>query len=722
MRVKTVFEQAFISCRYTEKTEKPLIFGGLTLIAEDFMSWLAITVPFLVGLLVIFIPGLLLAVAMKMRGIDAVGIAPALSVALIAISAILAPMLGLGWRWWVPLIFSLLISALGFGIGLATAKAGRSPRAVSSVSAELATPRWYSHSQRLYWVTFLVGAILLARNITNAIGHPEWISQTYDANFHLNAVRYIADHSNGSSLFIASMTSGNEAPDFYPAAWHDIASLMFMATDAPIPVITNTLVLLVGAVIWPLSLIFFARHALNLNKFGALALGPLAAAFVAFPYLLMNFGVLYPNLLAVALMPVGLGVLAQMFRLGLVPRMNLAQTLFLGLFVALGIAIAHPNAIMSLLVIFIPLLITRGILQIKAGTQGQAGWLMVLLQIVGIVAVLWLINYLWGVVRPPKESGGWEPSASQSQSFGEFITNGIMGWPSLWFVTILMACGIYALVRRRNRSLWILGSTGVLCWFYMAARYLTWAEDRDWVVGVWYHDAYRIAAMLPLLMVPLAALGIDWLLRRFDSTAWVDRSVDYYRRHRNVSSVAAQAEPASPAVSRGAISALAILLMGVLIWGGQTAKPLEKYIHDTFWMYAPQPDSALLTNDEYDVLNSIDDFVPEGDAVIVQPWTGAALTYAVSGREVNAYHTNFVDTPETDTVDLYLKDWQSNPDVCPALDSLDAKYYVDFGTQEILNADHSIRFAGLMGAKDAPGIEEVYRSGDAALYEITACD
>lgn len=703
------------------------------------MSWLAITAPFLVGLLVVFIPGLMVAAALKMRGIDAFGIAPALSVAMVAISAIVAPMMGVRWALWVPFAFAALIALLGFLIQRGVdALGGRrrhsdqpvaysdshdavASRAAGSSLSPLAESRWFSREQALYWVSFAVGAILLARNVTNSVGRPEWISQTYDANFHLNALRYVVDHGNGSSLFIASMTSGNETPDFYPAAWHDLGSLMFMATGVSIPVVTNALVVLIGAVIWPISLIFFARHTLNLNKFGILALGPLAAAFVAFPYLLLNFGVLYPNLLALSITPVGLAVVAQMFRLAMKTRMTVTQTIFLGLFIALGIAIAHPNAMMSLLVLLIPIFVTRGLLQLKAAVQGLTSWIMVILQIAGIAGILWLISYLWGIVRPPKESGGWEPSASQSQSFGEFITNGIMGWPSLWFVTILMACGIYALIRTRNRSLWLLGSFGVLCWFYMAARYLTWDEGRDWVVGVWYHDAYRIAAMLPMLMIPLGALGIDFLTRWVSSSTWLESAIASFRR-RGSSSVAVGDTLRSSHTPTVASLVLAVLLTGVLIWGGQTAKPLEKYIHDTFWTYAPEADSALLTPDEYNVLDHIDDYVPEGDAVIVQPWTGAALTYAVSGREVNAYHTNFVDTPQTDMVDLHLKDWQSNSAVCPALESLDAKYVVDFGTQEILNADHSIRYAGLMGIKDTPGFKEVYKSGNVGLYEITACE
>ena len=157
------------------------------------MSWLAITAPFLVGLLVVFIPGLMVAAALKMRGIDAFGIAPALSIAMVAISAIIAPMMGVRWALWVPFAFAALIALLGFLIQRGVdALGGRrrhsdqpvaysdshdavASRAADSSLSPLAESRWFSREQALYWVSFAIGAILLARNITNSVGRPEWI-------------------------------------------------------------------------------------------------------------------------------------------------------------------------------------------------------------------------------------------------------------------------------------------------------------------------------------------------------------------------------------------------------------------------------------------------------------------------------------------------------------------------------------------------------------------
>ena len=92
------------------------------------MSWMTVIAPFIVGIIVVFVPGLLLAVALKMRGFDAFGIAPALSVAMVSISAMVAPMVGVDWALWVPFVFALLIAALGFAVNYATEKiSGRRP-------------------------------------------------------------------------------------------------------------------------------------------------------------------------------------------------------------------------------------------------------------------------------------------------------------------------------------------------------------------------------------------------------------------------------------------------------------------------------------------------------------------------------------------------------------------------------------------------------------------
>ncbi|MDO4916087.1 MAG: hypothetical protein Q3974_00520 [Rothia sp. (in: high G+C Gram-positive bacteria)] len=699
------------------------------------MSWMAILLPLLLGVVCVFVPGLLVACAMKLRGLDAVGLAPALSIAMIAISAMVAPMVGITWALWVPFAFALLMALLGFCINFLAERMGadgvRHPvSGASSVrghrgmeqhqgAASVAAPptarpgslvpsRWFSREQGLYYISWGIGALLLARNIKNSIGNPEWISQTYDNNFHLNVIRYIADTGSASSLTVGGLTSGDGPIGFYPAAWHALVSLVFESTNVSIPVATNTVALLVGAVVWPLSVIAMMRSIFKLNAPAILTIGALSAAFTAFPVLLLFFGVLYPNFLGVALIPAGVAVLAQMFRVVDTRRLTLIQTLYLGIFIAVGIALAHPNAIMSLLVFVIPLFVTWALLQIKAGVLSRTPWWVSLASVVVSATILWLIYFLWGVVRPPKIAGiAWGPTITSAQAYGEAALNATMGSVPQWMIFALFIVGLLGLALRKNRQLWFIAAWCVIAFFYAAARSLPWDQDRYWVVGVWYHDSFRLAALLPLATLPFTVFGIHWLVEKIVCPTL------------------------SQTLARGAdtvklqsvmVKILSVVALGIVIGFGQSSKSLHQEIENTFWEYAPDAESNLLSSDEIDVLNAIDNYVPKDEKILVQPFTGGALAYAIADREVNAPHTIWKATDDDKYLRGQLNQIMVNPKVCEVLERDNFGYYLDFGDHEVNGSNHSDWFQGYQNMSKTGGVTQVYRHGDAVLYKITACD
>lgn len=692
------------------------------------MSWMAVLLPLLLGTVCVFVPGLLVAFAMKLRGLDALSLAPALSLAMIAISAIIAPLVGVRWALWVPFAFALLAAILGFAINLMAEKLGsrrNSGVPANSVSAPkqenissvavantarttLIRSRWFSREQGLYYISWAIGAFLLARNIKNSIGRPEWISQTFDNNFHLNVIRYIADTGSASSLTVGGLTSGDGPIGFYPAAWHALVSLVFESTNLSIPVATNTVALLIGAVVWPLSVIAMMRHLAKLNAPAILSIGALSAAFSAFPILLLFFGVLYPNFLGIALIPAGVAVLAQMFRVTEVRRLSTTQAVYLGIFIAVGIALAHPNAMMSLLVFVIPLFVTRALLYIKAGVQGQQKWWMTLLSVASIAAILWFINYLWGVVRPPKEAGEiWGPTTTAAQAYGEAALNATMGRMPQWMIFVLFLIGLFALVRRKNRHLWLIAAWAVIAFFYAAARSLPWDQDRYWVVGVWYHDSFRLAALVPLATLPIAVFGIHWLAEKIAHPAVTEALA------RSVGAVKLQPVMAT---------ILSVVALGAVIGFGQSSKALNQEIEATFWQYGPDDESGLLSPNELDVLNAIDNYVPQDEKILVQPFTGGALAYAIADREVSAPHTIWSATEDELYLQHHLNQAMTDPKVCEIAEKNHFDYYLDFGKREINGSDHTGWFYGYENATQTGALTEVYRQGDAALYKITACD
>lgn len=675
------------------------------------MEWSLAVLPALIAIVVLIVPGFMVAVAAGQKGFDAFGVSPALSVTTVALSAIVAPLMGIGWSLWVPFVFALLLSVLIYGLlrgirflGLSDVPRGSNHEERIALEPQL----WWTRGQLLAYFSVVLGIILLGRNITNAIGNVNWISQTYDVNFHLNAIRYVADTANGSSLTLTSMTAAPAEVSFYPAAWHDIASLAFMLSGADVPVVANAMSLVVGAVVWPIAIVYLARQLLAASHSTILASGVVGAGYVGFPLVLIDFGVLYPNSLGVALMPIGLALVIQLFRVAEVRRLETATAVVLGAVAALGVALAHPNALMSLLVMVVPVLIFRGTLSAVAIVKRRISLTPGLVQVAGVASILGLIWFLWGVVRPPKTAGGWEPEVSDSTAIGEVILNNAVGIGNLWVLSLLALVGAYAIVRSRRTLLWVIGTWAYTAYFYIAARSMSWEDGRDWVTGVWYHDAYRLVVIIPLASIPLVLIGFDFLSRY----------------------ILTYVEKINWRQSAALIAVTPVILVGALGWSTQTVHRLENYVSFIFWRYAPDLKSPLLTPDEYNVLYAIDQYVPEDATIIANPWTGAGLAYAISGRNVTGYHTAHTPTPEEKVLTKELPDASIDPEFCRVAAEENAYYAIYFGEVEInqdITGIHAKEYETLEYLADPDVIEQggvaevIYRSGGATLYRITAC-
>src|SRR5690606_26089734 len=112
----------------------------------------------------------------------------------------------------------------------------------------------------------VIGAVSGLWRIAAYVTDPSAISQTNDAVFHLNALRYILETGSASSLDVSSFIGGT---GFYPAAWHALASLIVLVSGATIPVAANALTIVIAVLIWPLGLTWFARAATGSSAIAA---------------------------------------------------------------------------------------------------------------------------------------------------------------------------------------------------------------------------------------------------------------------------------------------------------------------------------------------------------------------------------------------------------------------------------------------------------------------
>lgn len=657
------------------------------------MSWWNALPAFAVALLITFGPGGVLAYFMGARRLPLLCLAPLLTVGIIGVAGITAGAVDLRWN-----LLPLLLTTAG-----ASAAAWSLRRFVlkAKVAAQEPTPfrAWAGAATGM-----ALGAFLTARRLAEVIGSPENFAQRFDNVFHLNAIRYILETGNASSLTLGGMSGGEGGGAIYPSAWHSTAALIAQLSASDVVVAENVFNIIIGAVVWPAALIFLVHQIVGQRPVALALTGVFAAGFTAFPISIMDFGPLYPNILSYALLPAALALVIGLCRVGFDKRED-RNMLWMALAVAVpALALSQTNGLLSLVAFSLPLglwVAGRELL----GLRGRKLRPMQPLIIIGAtVAGLLVFALVWRVLRPLVEYDGWAPFTSQTGAVGEVILNAPIGRPVAWAVSILALIGLQRLLRN-SRDLWI-----VLCWLVPVILYITTASApkgfwRMLLTGGWYQDSYRLAALLPIFTVVLASIGSLFLWDAFKvpvvhMLGRVARSVKIHPR------VAAQA------------TAAFVFIMAVVLstqWGtmgGITQEAKKAYVMDA--------QAPIVDSEELALIQRLPSNVPEDAVIAVNPWNGGSLAYALSGRKVTAYHMFSSDDDGLLLIDQEIGSASAGSDACRIASERKIEYILDFGSNYLANSAAAARFPGVVDVT-SPTAKVVDSEGHARLLKVTSC-
>lgn len=657
------------------------------------MSWWSVVPNIGLAVAVLMLPGAAVAWASKVRGFALVAIAPPITVSLIALAAVGAPIVGLSWSW-LPVV--LLTGAVG-GVALVLS------HLLVRQHGRTTTPGGWKAGV-VYLLATVIGGFLIGRRIVAAVGTPESFSQTFDNVFHLNAVRYIQDSGSGSSMSLSTFTGGT----FYPAAWHDVVALIATMAGAEIPVAVNVVNLVVGALVWPLGCIYLVHTVVGRRVAGTITAAILAAAFGAFPLLLIDFGVLYPNFLGNALLPVALALGLQV--LGLShdsSRSRVIDGMLLATVLA-GVALAHPSSAMACFAFIVaPAAYAWAKASARLARRRPVPWLPLAGMLAALAAAVLALVVAWKQVRPPEVASTWSPIETTGRAIGEVFTSSAIGRPVSWAVMALALTGIVTLIVQRSR-LWLVGMYGVAAMLFVVVASFARGELRTFITGVWYNDPARLASLLPSATLPLATIGAIVLWDK-----WVCPALS--RVSARIGASGAAQGGSAPLACR-LVGGMAVV--GLLTFSTQQANVREA-VAAAVPGYQISNSSPLITTDELALIHRLPQEVPEGAIIAGNPWNGSALAYALAGRNVLQAHMNGVPPDGANQVFDSLNDAEMDPSLCPIVERLNVEYVLDFGHSEVHGGDHGYR-----GLDDlvAEGVATLVDSeGQAALYKVVAC-
>lgn len=653
-------------------------------------SWIEALPAFVLALLILLVPGLLVMAALRIKSLAALTLAPAVSISIVATSAVVAPLIHLPWNWPVVL--------LGTAITVAGAYLGRRYIPALNHSESVPEKRGMVPAALLGVAGALVTVcIIVMLNASN----PEQFTQGYDTVFHLNATEYAVRTGDASSFDISHFITVNEAKMFYPAAWHGLASLLVVITGISVPAATNVLWLAVAGVVWPLGCVFLTRVLIAENRTAVLAAGVLAGAFPAFPYLLLKYGSAYPNALSNAIVPVGIGLVLLIIRPAAHKLIDPPMALAVVVLYMPGTVTAQPNGIFSILVVLSPLLLWLLYVWIRTGwmlrkTNGVLRLILVVGLAAGATSALFLLPQIRSLFNytNPAFLPFW---AALLRSFTQAPDPVVFPAVALVILILIAARKVW----REHRLYWLVVAFVLLCFSYpMTAGTNNVLSNA--LLAPWWDNPERIAALMPLVGVPLAAIGLAHVLtllaRRFPYRMWW----------------------AGLGASRAAgamLLALAITFSNPGLW------QVSGSIGNAYNVPEEPNGFAQIDAHELSLIHRLDQLTGPNDVIANNPYNGSALAMALADKNMLfPYSSQGQLSADQYLLRFWLNRVGSDQNVCAAAKRLGVTYLLDFGTDYIPAFDDPRSlYPGVTLAGDSQGFTLVAKDGHAALYKLTLC-
>ena len=716
-------------------------------------TWLPALTPDLLVAVLLVMPGLIVTLALGARGFDALGLAPLTSLGVLAIGTLMVPAVVGRWSILavaVSLMIVTLIALVGriaiawwTGRGVPDQPGLSIPVVWRVLLGYQPSARWWVPRRRTTWWLAAVGlaAALVTGNFVLGVRDPNLPSQTLDAGFHYNAVLSVmrSGFPDGGHVGAAY---GSAVTSWYPPLWHDLTALVSSLSGVNVAVGANAVGWAIGAVVWPLSMVWLSSRILpHARLLTILSVGLCCGAITLFPYLLLSFGVLWPNALSLAALPAAIGLTLMV--LHLMPRSPHAQDdisfagvaadgatldeveagagrrpvavgpelswwtiLSVGFLGCVGLFFAHPGALFALgiwAVIGAVLLSVRLVAWSRVQGQRRLRRSLLLLLLGWLVfAVLWASMDLVPALNSVRDFK-WAPHMTMNQGLGQALTLSTVITKAHWAFGAATLWGFYRLLKV-PRLRWLLVSHAFLIFLYMLSAATTGWFTRE-LTGFWYDDPQRVAALIPMTAVPLAALGITSAadaLGRFVARV----SSDVFGH---------------PLMSRWALGIACVGMMAVPAvidpneGIGQGAAVLQdRYTNLNF-------NNHLVTPDKQALFEKLATQIPAGETVLGSPFTGANLSSIWSGHRVIIPMVTSNPPKDVALVSQNFKSFMTDPGVCAALKRLKVGAVVDdfdlFWATDPRQADYS----GLVNLYDTPGLTPIDYGASVTIYRVGDC-
>lgn len=558
------------------------------------------------------------------------------------------------------------------------------------------------------------------------LGSPDSYAQQYDNISHLATIQSFVESDIWSPFASSAYSSAADAainplPDggFYPTAWYSVAALAVTSTGVSSAMAENIANFVFVAIVLPSSVFVFLRVVFDGRRsvlpFGAVCM----LLFSGFPWMLIHFGPLYPNLSAFCMVLAAAAVFILAFQAGCsaLQRVGLGVLFVMAL---ASLALAQPNAVFTLAVLLAPFCVWQAscvpLLVRGWGRRAFASRFAFGAGAFVLIAVIWVLLYkapfLQAVVQHT-----WPACSTVGEAFFDALLLGFRAEGTQIVLAALVAVGALSALWDR-RFLWLSFSYLFACAIYCINACFD-GMLKHLFAGFWYTDPWRCGAMASLIGIPPAVLGL-WTLWRC--------ALAGVRRLR-----AGDMSWAASGVVAVVVALLVVLgsaFPGIAAPGSQSGAVAFRSVF--FGLHEGASVSAVYDDAEKAFVREVKQTVPHDALIINVPDDGSAFAFAAEGLRTYFRYTRDYDVPgetaESVAIRRGLCNVVQDEDVRAAVRGIEAQYVLqlDQGQPDVprvylFTYESGEKWQGIDAIRDdTPGFEVVLAEGDMRLYRIVA--
>ena len=637
----------------------------------------------LVALLVLIVPGAIIARVGQLPGPIAVAVAPALTYGTVALAILPLGAVGIHWNGWTALLALIVVIIL-----------------------VVATQVVFGHrrggsgdGQPITWGPALVvaaGVLLGAALITFAAirGLPHWqsIPSTWDSVWHANTVRFIVETGQASPTHMGELRNV-ETQDalYYPSTFHALAAIQCHLTG--IAATTAYTLNSVGVAVWlfPVSAAALTWHLLRGRDIGqwqaagaAAAAAALSASFTAIPYVEFDTASM-PNLAAYGLaVPTMLLIVSSLRHRDRIP---------LAVVALLGVFSVHITGGVVTVLFVVAWWLFEGLWHPVRGRLAD----FVGLAVVAVPTVLLLLPQFVGVLQQAEIIEGHQFDTHEGKRKALFDavvqhTRHLNDYPIQNALIALAAIGFVVLLVRRiwwPAAVWLLLVYSII---HASAPFggpigTVTAKFTD----LFYSDPRRLSAVVTMLLAPMAGIAL------FTLTSAAVRGL---RR----------LAPRLPA--RVGYAATAVVMIAVSIGMAWHYFPRHRFL------IGEKYDSVMVDDKDLQAFAYLATLPGAHDTLIGNAnIDGTAWMYAVAGLHPLWTHYDFPQQqgpgPNRFIIWAYADDADTDPRVAEAVHALNIRYIIT--SKPVVRG--FVMPDGLVSLSESKSWKQIYDNGEDHIYE-----